>query len=198
LAAGASELLCRVSRNLLTGGSAVNYYPRILIRAEGMQLFPSSSKDRNMSQVPTPNYGAPEVSKPAGLAVASLVLGIVSLILCIPYLPFFCGILAIVFGAIAGSKVKAGTGGGGGMAKAGLIMGCISVVLYIVIIIMALAFGVSMLHWAQQQQKQMQQQLPPPAAPAPAPAPSTPGSSTQSFHVGLGERFEFRGVTISF
>ncbi len=64
-----------------------------------------------------------QAEQPAkGLAVASLVLGIVSFF-CFAYIT---GILAVIFGAVAKSK-----GNRSGMSTAGLICGCIGVVLWI-------------------------------------------------------------------
>ena len=151
-----------------------------------------------MSQTPmNQNYTPMSPAQSSGMAIASLVLGIISLFICLSWVAAACGVLAIIFGLIAMNKVKAGTGGGGGMAKAGFIMGCIGLALDVLIIILAMMFGVSILQRARQmQQQQLQSQQP--IAPAPAPAPSSPGSSSQSFHLGLAEQFEFRGVTISF
>lgn len=83
---------------------------------------------------PTPGYGAPvygvpvaPVSTPGkGLAIASMVCGIVS---------FFCfglvlGLLAVIFGAVAKSK-----GYTGGMATAGVVLGVIGLALYVVALI---------------------------------------------------------------
>ena len=53
---------------------------------------------------------------PSGLAVAAMVVGIVSIpIMCIPYLNVLtlpCSITAIVMGCIANGKAKRGEGGG--------------------------------------------------------------------------------------
>jgi hypothetical protein len=150
-----------------------------------------------MSQAPM-NYAPMTPAKSTGLAVTSLVLGIISLFVCLSWAAAACGVLAIVFGAIALNKVKAGTGGGHGMAKAGLIMGCVGLALDVIFIILVLTIGLTFFKGVQKQmQQQQQQQTAPPGTPTPAPAPTTPGSSTQSFHVGFGERFEFRGVSIS-
>lgn len=82
---------------------------------------------------PTPAYGAPAptpvapVAEPGkGLAIASLVCGIVS---------FFCfgfilGILAVIFGGVAKSK-----GFTGGMATAGIVLGIIGLATYVILII---------------------------------------------------------------
>ena len=131
-----------------------------------------------MSQAPMqPNYSYPPQSQSSGLAIASMVLGIVSLFFCIWYIAIPCGILAIIFGVIAGNKAKAGLGGGEGMAKAGLIMGVIGLAIDVIIVILLFTVGISFMKniqtQIQQQQRQQQQQQP--AGPVqPAPAPSQP------------------------
>jgi hypothetical protein len=77
---------------------------------------------------PTWQMPMPAPPKPLGLAGASLVLGIVACALCLNVL-FIPSILAIIFGSIALHRVRAGTGGGKRMAKAGLICGIVSFVL---------------------------------------------------------------------
>ena len=68
--------------------------------------------------------GVVEAPKSNGLATASLVCGILSLICCVSGLP---AILAIVFGAIAKSKDKDNKS-----AKIGLLLGIISIALCVV------------------------------------------------------------------
>ena len=79
--------------------------------------------------------GAPAVPvKTNGLAVASLVLGILSLLLFFTVVPpFILGILAVVFGAIGISRANQGAGGKG-MAVAGLVCGALGVVVAILFI----------------------------------------------------------------
>jgi hypothetical protein len=74
-----------------------------------------------------PVYQQPVMEQPVqqpgkGLAIASLVLGIVSL-LCFP---FITGILAIIFGAVAKNK-----GYIGGMATAGIVCGIIGLLAWV-------------------------------------------------------------------
>lgn len=85
---------------------------------------------------PPPPPGMPSLEqKPGnGLAVASLVLGIVSLgLFCVWYVALPCAVLAIIFGKVAGNRARAGASGAG-MAKAGLICGIIALALAIVIV----------------------------------------------------------------
>ena len=71
----------------------------------------------------------------SGFSIASLVLGIISVILfCIPYISIPGSILAIIFGAIGKSK------GGRGMAIAGLVLGIIAIALYLLMVIGVLSF----------------------------------------------------------
>ena len=60
-----------------------------------------------------------------GLSIASMVLGIISVVLfCIWYISLPCSILAIIFGIVGRKK------GGKGMAIAGLVLGIIAISLY--------------------------------------------------------------------
>ena len=68
------------------------------------------------------------------LSIASMVLGIISVVLfCIWYLSIPCAILAIIFGIIGRKK------GAKGMATAGLVLGIIALAILVVIYILALA-----------------------------------------------------------
>ena len=78
-----------------------------------------------------PGQPAMPVSRSNGMAVASLVLGILTLVLFFTiWLPFVLGALAIVFGALGISKANKGAGQKG-MAIAGLICGAVGVVITI-------------------------------------------------------------------
>lgn len=57
-----------------------------------------------------------------GMAISSLVLGILGVVLnLIPVIPYVLGILAVIFG-MSGNKIQNGKG----MAVAGIILGCIT------------------------------------------------------------------------
>lgn len=74
-----------------------------------------------------PGYGTP---RPKGLAIASMVCGIVSLLLwCFPLLGLPVGIAAVVTGVLARRKIQEGVADGDGMALAGLITGIIGLVI---------------------------------------------------------------------
>jgi hypothetical protein len=82
-------------------------------------------------------YGYQSTRGTNGLAVASLVLGIAQIFICI-----IGGILALVFGYIARRQIdeSGGTQGGRGMAVAGIILGWIGIglgIAYVVIVIIA-------------------------------------------------------------
>lgn len=86
---------------------------------------------------PPPQYGAPQPpyggapAKTSGMAIASLVLGIVGLLSCGCLIG---SILAIVFGQIAKKNIResGGAQGGAGMAKAGFILGIVGIALAVV------------------------------------------------------------------
>ena len=70
------------------------------------------------------------VNESKGLSIASMVLGIVSLVmLCLWYVSIPCAILAIIFAIIGRKK------GGKGMATAGLVLGIIALVIDVVIVV---------------------------------------------------------------
>ena len=71
-----------------------------------------------------------------GFSIASMVLGIVSLVLsCFIYISVPCAILAIIFGVIGMKK------GGKGMGIAGLVLGIITIVLWLLALIGLFSFG---------------------------------------------------------
>lgn len=72
-----------------------------------------------------------------GLAIASLVLGIVSIVLfCLWYICIPCAILALIFGIIARKESP----NGNGMATAGIVLSIISLALCVLGIIGILSF----------------------------------------------------------
>jgi len=111
-----------------------------------------------------PNYQAPQYSGGgSGLAVASMVLGIISLVLfCVWYIAIPCAIVGLVLGLIAGAKATRGEASGGGMAKAGIICSIIAIVLAILLVVLAIVgfsmFGSRFKQFQQQQLRLMQQQ----------------------------------------
>ncbi len=73
-----------------------------------------------------------------GFAIASLVLGIVSVVfMCVWYLGIPAAILGLIFGIIANKAKK------NGMATAGIVLSIIGLVLVVILIILA-AIGLSM------------------------------------------------------
>lgn len=82
---------------------------------------PASPPPPSMGQVYNPATAAPTANE----AVWSLVLGILSLVMC----GFLAGIPAVILGNNAKRKIatSGGTMGGGGLATAGIVMGWISI-----------------------------------------------------------------------
>ena len=72
----------------------------------------------------------------AGFAIASLVLGIISLLISCLGINIITGILALVFGII--HMVKYNTRRG--MAIAGIVLGVVSIVVFVVLIAIGIAF----------------------------------------------------------
>ncbi len=72
-----------------------------------------------------------------GMGTAALVLGILGIIGC---LPFLGGILAIIFGKMGMTRAEQGLATNGGAAKAGFVLGIISLVLYAIGLILYFVF----------------------------------------------------------
>ncbi|GAB3645062.1 DUF4190 domain-containing protein [Glycomyces tarimensis] len=99
-----------------------------------------------MAPAMAPQYGGmPPQQLPKGLAIASMVLGIVGAALfCIPFVNFVCAILAAIMGGIGLKKANAGQAGGKGMAITGLVLGIIVCSWFALWIIMWISGAVSM------------------------------------------------------
>jgi hypothetical protein len=99
-----------------------------------------------------PPYGAPMgMQLPKGMAVASMVLGIIGVVfLCFAYtviggfLGIICGIIAAIMGGVGLKRVKEGTGGGKGMAITGLVLGIIASAFALIVVIAVLS-GLAMI-----------------------------------------------------
>ena len=98
----------------------------------------------------------------SGLAITSMVLGIVGLVLCwFIYIGLPAALLGVILGFIALNKVKAGTGGGRGMAVTGIVCGFIAIGLVVVVFVGFLAilgFGAKAIEQEMEKQKQQMDQ----------------------------------------
>lgn len=87
----------------------------------------------------TQNYQDPYQNtppeEPAGMAIASLVLGIISVVISCSGYNFISAILAIIFGAIHLAKRRSRRG----MAIAGIVLGIISIVIFIIAVVALVA-----------------------------------------------------------
>ena len=95
-----------------------------------------------------------------GLAVTSMILGIVGIVsdCCCWPLGAALGIAAIITGVIGLNKVKDGTGGGKGMAMAGVICGIAAILLGIASLIGGLVLNQHMPDLLEQMQQMQQNQ----------------------------------------
>jgi hypothetical protein len=95
-----------------------------------------------MSENENLNQGTYVPPKNNGMAVASLVLGICSIVFCwVSFIGLVCGVLAIIFGVVAKNKIKTDPQlGGAANASAGLVTGIIGVVLWVVVVIVITLF----------------------------------------------------------
>jgi hypothetical protein len=89
---------------------------------------------------PQPPYGGGQPAKTSGMAIASLVLGIVGILACGC---FIFSILAVVFGRIGQNNIRQSGGAqtGEGLAKWGFILGVVGIVLGIIYWIIVAATG---------------------------------------------------------
>lgn len=123
-----------------------------------VDMLPSPGAPRGDASTPTPEPYRPPAAAPApglspvvpgqqpsqGLAIASMVCGILGILSCCAF-PFNLLLIlpAIVLGHVALSKAKSdpARSGGKGMAKAGLITGYIGLVFSLISLVMFLMFG---------------------------------------------------------
>ncbi len=91
----------------------------------------------------------PRAGTQNGKAIASMVLGILGLVMGWVIGPFamIFTILALVFGFQGRREIRAsgGTQGGEGMATAGITMGWIGIAFFVLLIIVVVLFGVAMI-----------------------------------------------------
>lgn len=91
---------------------------------------------------PPPSYGPPPPPPTNGLAVASLVLSLLGLL---GILPLLGSVLGLIFGYSARNQIAQSRGmqGGEGMAKAGIIIGWVTLAIWALGICVAIIFGVA-------------------------------------------------------
>ena len=121
-----------------------------------------------MSQVPPPmgtppiGYSSSSPAKSQGLAIGALICGILSLVtalaVCLWFLSIPLGVVAIILGVMAGGKAKRGEAGGAGLAKTGMILGIVGIVLSIVIFAGCRVAGTKLQQEIERQQKILEEQ----------------------------------------
>ena len=77
-------------------------------------------------------YGFPPPQRTNGMAIASMVLGIL-------WLYWLGSILALVFGYVAKKQIRERGEGGGGMATAGIVLGWIGVGFFVLLMVVGIA-----------------------------------------------------------
>jgi hypothetical protein len=107
---------------------------------EGSKFCQKCGTPVGQAAAPPPAATAPPVGfqpaaaiKTSGMAVASLVLGIVGMV----FVPFVPSVLAIIFGAVGMSQINRSNGllKGKGMATAGIVLGIISIAFMIIMVV---------------------------------------------------------------
>jgi hypothetical protein len=122
-----------------------------------------------MSQVPQPPYGTPPTQSYAtppgggaptsGKAIASLILGILSLgLCCVWWLSIPLGVVAVILGVMAKGEADQGRAGGRGLALAGLILGAIGAALALILFIAAMVGGPRLGSYFEEKMREAQQQ----------------------------------------
>jgi hypothetical protein len=118
------------------------------------------NQNQNQNPAPTPNFNnqapnfggqiPPQMPQQpqkggAGLGIASMVLGILSIVFscCFYYIAFPCGIVGLILGAVSIKKGNAGKG----MAITGVVLSIISLALAVVAAIILASAGGSMLEY---------------------------------------------------
>jgi hypothetical protein len=122
-----------------------------------------------------PPYGQPPYGQPApqmpygqpapssGMAIGSLITGILSVLACcIWFISIPLGLCAVILGFIAKGKISRGQATGSGMATAGIITGGIGLLLSVGLFVVALVGGPDlerkMKDWQQKMEQQQQRQ----------------------------------------
>ncbi len=90
-------------------------------------------------------YGTnvPERTLPKGMAVASLVLGILGVLTAFFLLGGLLGLVAVILGFVALGKIKKGEADGRGLAIGGIVTGAIALVLTLILVATVGAFFAS-------------------------------------------------------
>ena len=93
--------------------------------------YPNNPNNFNNEQPMQVNVNVPQPKPTSGLAIASMVLGIISLLCsCLGWAGIICAALAVIMGIFALAGHKAGKG----MAIAGLVCGIIALIPSIIVI----------------------------------------------------------------
>ncbi len=96
------------------------------------EITQENNSEQTVVQESNSEQTVPQESK--GLSIASMVLGIISVVLfCIWYISIPCAILAIIFGVVGMKK------DGKGMAIAGLVLGIVALAILLMIYLLAIA-----------------------------------------------------------
>ena len=111
---------CRWCQSDLTPMSPVGTAQQVLSPNEGLSFRPDFRPPGGAVAVSERNVAATASAPGSGMAIASLVLGIVGFLI-----PLICSVLAITFGGIALSNSNKRGASGKGMAIAGLVLGII-------------------------------------------------------------------------
>lgn len=129
---------CPNCSNLVEEDKPVCTYCGYVFNNEGQKNSSNTSSENQYGQF----TAVPP--KTNGFAIASMVLGIVSIpLVCCCYIGALPAVLAIVFGFVARNKISNSNGSekGNGMALAGIILGFAALAIIAVLLVISMAFG---------------------------------------------------------
>lgn len=102
------------------------------------QSYHTDTQNPYNAQQPYNVYTQPQQVPGRGMGIASLILGIVSLVFfCLPYLGLPCGIAGLILGCMANSKAKQ-AGMKNGVALGGIITSSIGLAINLLILVLAI------------------------------------------------------------
>lgn len=105
--------------------------------AAGPETYTYEELPPTGQQMPEQTYYEPQKQEKTGLALAALILGIISLVVSCMGFNIIVAIIAIILGAVYLSKKQQARRG---MAIAGLVLGIISIALFVLMVVLIVVF----------------------------------------------------------
>lgn len=110
-------------------------------QAPGEQGSAYREPQGGFNSAPQDGPGYPSAIRPKdGFATASMVLGIVGVVLSFCVIGIIPAIIGLILGIISKVRIRRDNLSGGGMALAGIILSAVAIVIFVIIVILAVAF----------------------------------------------------------